>query len=464
MKEQAAECEGGIISFSSVRVSPDWPTGRVRIRLVASAMAGCSLKAPLPSFDFQYINARDVEAKGAALRARGEADAAAQHAAAAAAVARGAAEGAAASAAAAGLTLLRADAAKRAAAADADAASAAALAAALSTGDAAAVDTAGREPVPQLSVHSAAAPPSVRAYATPSARAALRPSFEPGAAVVCQAWELMRADTPQLRADTPQLRAALSLSSGLDLLVCGPAGAALHAAVRDALGPCANRLILELAAADGSFFRGGLAPPPNPQQLLRFPAISSPGFLGYLANIPRLTPSQLSFRYAPPPTHRHGAPPPAGLRESVLYCLFKDKMLFDTHAHALSHARAHPGCACLSLDGTRLERGGREYGGACPAAWMSVGGVGWAERAASPMDDATRALAARATAAREAAAGAQRAAAALRDADAAAGGRRRELAAAQAAAADAEAAAGRAAGAAREAGAQARAAAAAAPA
>jgi hypothetical protein len=221
-------------------------------------------------------------------------------------------------------------------------------------------------------------------------------------AVLCQVWELLRAESPAIGA---ALCAAAGAKNVGMAVVRSEAGAER---CRAQLSNSRSLLRTFLPSVQHRFFRRGLQPG-HPQGLLALPAVQAPGFLGHLVNLVHLTRDQLAARIEllpPAPQQqagggRRGQQPPAAvwltLRETVLHFVFGSTMLFDTDDHLRAFERQSPelvqACTGLrSLQGGSVARSGVEDGAdAQPAPrFFAAPGVPWAERQEATLDPTLR--------------------------------------------------------------------------
>jgi hypothetical protein len=101
------------------------------------------------------------------------------------------------------------------------------------------------------------------------------------------------------------------------------------------------------------------------QRPLLLPPVTSPGFVGYLVNLVRLSADQRAVRVAVGGTLRGGPrPQQLGLRATALHHVFGRAALFTTRAAMLAHNALHGaggGLYCLE-DASRVGKGGVRYG------------------------------------------------------------------------------------------------------
>jgi hypothetical protein len=411
--EHVAAARHGRVSFYDVRALPSWPSGRyalfVDVRSDNWRLPPARGFSECASHEFEYISAEDAEADGerrkqlaeavgtlraaelelqkatTAVRAmeggtrdaRRNADAALEHA-----------------------RLRRID-ASRASAASAEA---------TALVDAAHAAGAVR---PSLAFSDNGAPPHVLEYMRRNAQGVkfghapvhaggLGASLALGSDVVCMIAELLRGETPAIC--DALCRAAGARELGM-IVVRNDDGAQR---CRTQLRRSLSLFRLHNPAIQATYYRGTLEN--HSQRLLRFNPDHSgaAGCLGYLVNLVHLTDEHLATAVAVPPPapahvprppHAAGRAPPRtppvptpppdrllGLRESVLYSLFGNALLFDSDASMAAFERDHPaeasGHALRSLSGRCVARNGREYGEDAIAAprFVTLPCASWEER------------------------------------------------------------------------------------
>jgi len=236
----------------------------------------------------------------------------------------------------------------------------------------------------QCAVSQKGCPSAVHKYHRSGGKARLNARLHADSDVLCQVWEL-------LRAETPQLRTALLQRCGhkdLGLLAVLSEGAGVRA--RQELGEGASCLRLDLPKFR-AFDRGVDAS--RPQRPLKLPHLPAPGFVGYLVNLVHLAPEHLAWRF---PASCWAGLRGLGLREMVLWNVFGNLKVFDTNAALQAFCRAPGnsdlGRGCCTLDGVMMQANAREHGSdVYPApVWLQLPGVPWAERKRSTLDPALR--------------------------------------------------------------------------
>ena len=169
----------------------------------------------------------------------------------------------------------------------------------------------------------------------------LRPYQQSGAAphVLFAVFEL-------LRAEGVEIASALVACAGQRALAVVTRTRADARALEDSR--CLGRSLLAMPLDDAVFLAGALpALLPGAQGQLDLADPGSPGFVGYLVNLVRLTGPQLAMRIAVPGRGD------LGLRSAVLYPLFRGAMLFTTRAAMEAHfAKAGPGDGLFCLEST----------------------------------------------------------------------------------------------------------------
>jgi hypothetical protein len=213
-----------------------------------------------------------------------------------------------------------------------------------------------------------ACPPHVTAYRQADVRAALH-----AGAVMCQLWELIRAETMDVSAALALALGAINLGM---LLVASDAVAQL---CRTTLPDCASLLPLHSIATQARFWRGGVRA--GAQAPLALPDVSQvPGCLGHLVNLIHFSEDVLRLRVlhvaaGAAPASRRGSSgssqqPPAFGPRAVLYALLGEDLLFNSdaamHAHAAAaEARGEvPRGSLHSLSGARIGADGAHHGAA----------------------------------------------------------------------------------------------------
>jgi hypothetical protein len=420
--EHVAAAARGRVTLHDVRAASAWPSGRYRLavdlRPEAWRVRPAQPFLATPSHEFTFIGAEEAQAGRDIKRRAAEAAAAvtaaleAVNAAEAAVLQATRDERAAATAVRDAQTTSAAAAAARNRAADtaqrcaADAAPAAAVVAA-----ARAQRWAATPPI-----NIAAAPLHVAEYVshrvggdgaihghTPVELGGLGASLDDNSDVMCQLWELLRAETPEIGAALCHAAGG----SGLGMLICRTnEGMQLGDARLPDTG-CHMRLCH--TNMQKRFWTRGVQAGHPQAPLAGLPDIRDlPGCLGYVVNLVHLTPAQLAARvlWEPPQQQqqqqagacgsgRRGAPPTptqprwVGLRESVLYYVFGSRMLFENDEALRAFERQHKDRAdkcdgLRSLSDRSVAQSGVVHGRNAipPPRFFTPPCVRWEERAA----------------------------------------------------------------------------------
>jgi hypothetical protein len=383
-----AQLAVGRLHYRDVRTGADWACGQYRVWLQPRRImgAGTSEEVDVSSatHTFLFVNAdasaaehARVERHGALLNAATTAERAAHDA-------RREYDAARAAAAAAIEEAERAQAAVDAAELAAATARAAFEAATAASEAGAAHLQAERARAPaalHLALRDPRTPPHVPAYMQLRNRrtrdGGLAAGLSASAEVLCQVWELIRAETPAVGAALVHAAGSSSLSM---LVTRTQAGAVL---AKRLLPEERSVFALDHASALRRFWTGGVDAS-HPQGLLQLPRVHAVGFVGYAVNLVHLTAPQLAVRVAAPANASAALRASGvGLRAAVLYPVFGDLKVFDTEEHmdAFDHNR-HGSRGVFSLTGHSVGGDGRQHGKSSRPmpTFFAPPGVPWEER------------------------------------------------------------------------------------
>jgi hypothetical protein len=380
----AAQLAAGQLRYRDVRTGADWECGQYRVWLEPCRVRGSPLvDLSSATHTFYFVNAEasaaehaKVERRGALLNAASAAERAAIDASREHTAARAAAEAA------------KEEAERSAAALDAAVAAVNTTRAASVAATAAAAAHAPyvdaervRPPAALHLVRTDPRTPQVRVYMQLRNRSLPDNGLAAGLSstddVLCQVWELIRAETPAVGAALVHAANTANLAMVVTRTHVG-------AALAKRLLP-AERTVLSLdyPTVMKRFWLHGVDAS-HPQAPLQLPPVHAPGFLGYAVNLVHLTPAQLAVRIVAPLT-ANAALRAAGvsLRASVLYYVYGDLKLFDTdeHMNAFDCSR-HGNRGVWCLTGESISGDGRQLGSrARPVpTFFSPPGVPWEER------------------------------------------------------------------------------------